>query len=89
MKKFGITYQLVSLANCGINFFFVIFHFSLVKATMKALHLCKLRKDCLAGIGHGKMALTKRLHFFIFQLPKAEHKTIALLPIAEGLSCEA
>ncbi len=47
-------------------FFIVIFHFSLVKATMNAPHLCKLRKDYFADIGHGAMVLTKRLHFFIF-----------------------
>jgi hypothetical protein len=47
-----------------------------------APHLRKLRKYCLIGIFHGAMVLTKRLHFFIFKLPK----TIAHLPIAEGLS---
>jgi len=39
---------------------------------MNAPHLCKLRKDCLTGIGQGAMVLTKRLHFLVFQLPQAE-----------------
>jgi hypothetical protein len=44
--------------------------------------LVKLCKDYLTAIGHGAVVLTKRLYFFIFQLPKIiEH-----LPIAEGLS---
>ncbi len=33
-----------SMANCGINFFIVIFHFLLVKAEVTAPHLCKLKK---------------------------------------------
>jgi hypothetical protein len=39
---------------------------------MNAPHLCKLRKECLTGICHGALVLTKRLYFVIFQLPKAE-----------------
>jgi hypothetical protein len=69
-----------------LTFLIVIFHFSLVKVAMNAPHLCKLCKDCLTGIGHGAMVLTKRLHFFIFQLLKVETKTIAHLLFVEGLS---
>jgi hypothetical protein len=53
------------------TFFIVILHSSLVKALVNAPCLRKLCKDCL--IGFGAMVLTKRLHFFIFQLPQAEH----------------
>jgi hypothetical protein len=53
----------------------IIIHcFSLVKAAMNAPHLCKLRKECLTGICHEAMVLTKHLHFLIFQLPKAEER---------------
>ncbi len=38
------------MANCGINFFFIIYYFSLVKAAMKAPCIFKLRKNCLTGI---------------------------------------
>jgi hypothetical protein len=44
--------------------------------------LVKLRKDCLAGIGHGEMVLLKRHHFFIFQLSKGGIRTTERLPIA-------
>jgi hypothetical protein len=67
MKKFGINCQLWNKL-----FLIVIFHFLLVKAAIHALRLCKLRKDCLTGIGHDAMVLTKRLHFFTFQLPKTK-----------------
>jgi hypothetical protein len=53
---------------------------------MNALHLFKLCEGYLTRIGHGAMVLTKRLHFFIFQLPKEQDRTTAHLPIAEGLS---
>jgi hypothetical protein len=56
MKKFCIS---GFSANKGVNFFIVIFNFSLVKAEMNAPHLCKLRKDCLTRIGHITMVLTK------------------------------
>jgi hypothetical protein len=75
-----------SIDNCGINFFIFIFHFLLVKAAVNALHLCKLHKDCHTGIGHSAMVFTKRLHFFIFRLPKAEQGLFAHLRIVEGLS---
>jgi hypothetical protein len=52
MKKIGINCQLGNKL-----FLIVIFHFSLVKAPMNAPHLCKLRNDCLTGIGHGEMVL--------------------------------
>jgi hypothetical protein len=51
-----------------------------------ALRLCELRKDCRTGIDHGTKVLKTHLHFFIFQLPKAGTRTIAQLPIAEGLN---
>jgi hypothetical protein len=69
MKKFGINCQLQNKLVL-----IVIFHFSLIKAAMNASHLYKLHKDCLTGVGHGAMVLTKRLHFFIFQLPTAEQR---------------
>jgi hypothetical protein len=40
MKKFSIN---LSMANFGINFFIVIHRISLLKATMNALHICKMR----------------------------------------------
>jgi hypothetical protein len=33
--------------------FFIVFHFSLVKAMVNAQRLCKLHKDALNGIGNG------------------------------------
>jgi hypothetical protein len=56
------------------TFFIVIFNFLLVKAGVNAPRLCKLRTDCLTGIGHSAMVLTKCLHFFIFQLPTAKQR---------------
>jgi hypothetical protein len=38
------------------------------------LRICKLRKECLTGICHGTLVLTKRLYFLIFQLPKRRNK---------------
>jgi hypothetical protein len=71
------------IANCGINIFFIVIHrFSLVKAAMNALHLCKLSKDCLSGNGHGVMTPK----FLNFPIDKGGTKTIAHLSIAEGLS---
>jgi hypothetical protein len=77
-EKFGISWQLRNQL--------FIFHFLLVKAAVNALHLCKLHKDCHTGIGQVAMVFTKRLHFFIFRLPKAEQGPFAHLRIAEGLS---
>jgi hypothetical protein len=48
-----------------------------------------LHKDCHTGIGQGAMVFTKRLHFFIFRLPKAEQGPFAHLRIAEGLSFQS
>jgi hypothetical protein len=48
-----------------------------------------LHKDCHTGIGQGVMVFTKRLHFFIFLLPKAEQGPFAHLRIAEGLSFQS
>jgi hypothetical protein len=53
-----IQYQL-SIAKKLI--LIAIFHFSLVKAVMNAPQLYKFRKDCLTGIGHGAIVLTKSL----------------------------
>jgi hypothetical protein len=75
IKKFGI--------NCQVrnkNFLIIIFHFSLVKATMNALHLFKLRKDCLTGIGNGARVLTKTSSissFSNFQRQKKDHYALA------------
>jgi hypothetical protein len=66
IKIFGINCQLWNK----------LFHrHSLVKAAMNDQHLCKLRKECLTGICHGAMVLTKRLYFLIFQLSKAGYCT--------------
>jgi hypothetical protein len=52
---------------------------------VNAPRLCKLRKECLIGIGHGAMVLTKcLLYFLIFQLSKAEQGP--LRTVSEGLS---
>jgi hypothetical protein len=74
-EKFGV--------NCQFRvklFLIFIFHFLLVKARINALHLCKLRKDCLTGSGHGAIVLKKCRYFFIFQLPKAEQRPFVHLP---------
>jgi hypothetical protein len=49
--------------------------FSLAKAGMNAVHLCKLRKECLACICHGAMILTKgggspegNRRYYLFQI---------------------
>jgi hypothetical protein len=65
------------ISKCLRKKIVVIFHFSLVKAAMNAPHLCKLRKHCLTGNGHGAM-----VHFFIFPIANDGTKTIAHLPIA-------
>jgi hypothetical protein len=45
-----------------------------------------LHKGCHTGIGQGAKVFTKRLHFFIFRLTKAEQGPFAHLRIAKGLS---
>jgi hypothetical protein len=51
---FGINGQLRNKL-----FLIVIHRFPLAKAGMNAVHLCKLRKECLACICHGAMVFTK------------------------------
>jgi hypothetical protein len=63
MKKFGV--------NCQLQNKLVIFHFSLVKATMNAPQFVSL-----TSIGHGAIVLLKRRHLLIFQLPKAEQRPL-------------
>jgi hypothetical protein len=70
-EKIGINCQLRNKL-----FLIVIHHFSLVKAAMNAPRLCKVCKDCLAGSCNGAMEFTKRLNFFIFQLPKVEQRQL-------------
>jgi hypothetical protein len=69
-KKLGINGQWRN-----ILFFYCLLPFLLVKAAVNAPRVCKVRKDCLTGIGFGAMVLTKRLHFFILQFPKEEQGT--------------
>jgi len=57
---------------------------STFKAQVNALRLCKLRKDFLIGNGHGAMVFTKHLHFFIFQLPKAEQGPLGTCQLRSG-----
>jgi hypothetical protein len=71
MKKISINCQLRNKL-----FLLVIFNFPILKAVMNAPHRCKFRKDYLTDINHGAMVLTKRLHFFVFQLPKAEERPL-------------
>jgi hypothetical protein len=78
MRYGKIRYQLRIL----ISVFLILI--SIVKAAMNAPHLCKLRKDYLTGIGKGAMVLTKRLHFFIFQLPKAEERPLRTCKLRKG-----
>jgi hypothetical protein len=79
-EKFGIYCQLQNKL-----YLIVIHRFSFVKAAMNALHLCKLRKDCLSDFCHDAMVLTKRL-YFLTPIAKGGTKTIAYLPFTEGLS---
>jgi hypothetical protein len=55
------------MANGGINFVIGINRFSLVKAAMNALRVCKLRKNCLTIIDQHAMVLKtpQVLHFSI------------------------
>jgi hypothetical protein len=68
------------------HFFIVIHRYSLVKAAMNALHLCKLRKDCFTGTGQWHNGVNKAPTFLNFPIAKGGKKTIAHLSIAEGLS---
>jgi hypothetical protein len=62
MKKFVVNGQWRN------KLFLIVIHcFSLVKAVMNAQRVCKLRKNCLAGIDQCTMVLSKRLNFFVFQ----------------------
>jgi hypothetical protein len=56
-------------------FFIVIYNFSLVKATMNAASVCKLRNG-----------VKKTPQFLLFSQAKGGTKTIAHLSIAEGSS---
>ncbi len=58
MKKFIINGQMRNKL-----YLIVIYRFSLVKAAMNAVGVCKLRNG-----------VKKRLSFFFFQLPKAEQR---------------
>ncbi len=61
------------MATCGINLFLiVIYHSSLVKAAMKAAHICKLRNS-----------VKKTPQFLLFSIAKGGTKTIEHLSIAE------
>ncbi len=64
------------MAKCGINIFFiVIYHSSLVKATMNAARVCKLRNG-----------VKKTPQFLLFSQAKGGTKTLAHLSIAQGSS---
>jgi hypothetical protein len=54
-------------------FLIVIYYSSLVKATMNAAHVCKLRNG-----------VNKTHQLLLFSMAKGGTKTIAHLPIAEG-----
>ncbi len=60
--------------------------FFLVKAAVNALCICKVCKDSLTGIGHGANCDNKTPPFLYFPIAKAGTRTIAHMPIAEGLS---
>jgi hypothetical protein len=79
MKEFDTNCQLWNK-----YFLVVVFHFSLVKVSMNAPHLSKLLKHNFTGIAHGAMVLTKRFHFFIFQLPKAEQRPLHTCQLRRG-----
>ncbi len=75
------------MANGGINFFIVIYRFSLVKVAMNAPRISKLRKNCVTDIDQCAIVLSKHLTFFVFQpIAKGGTKTTAHLPIADGFS---
>jgi hypothetical protein len=60
MKKFRIDGRLWNKL-----FLITIHYFSLVKAKMKALRVCKLRKKCLTSIDQCALVLSKHLNFFV------------------------
>jgi hypothetical protein len=69
------------ITNCQMrnkHFLIVIYHSSLVKATMNASRVCKLRNG-----------MKKTHQFLLISQAKDGTKTIAHLSIAEGLSFEA
>ncbi len=70
MKKFGFNGQMRNGP-----FLIVIYHSSLVKATMNAARVCKLRNGVIGNP-----------QFLLFSLVKGGTKTIAHLSIAEGSS---
>jgi hypothetical protein len=80
----------VLITNCQLQnkHFWLSFIVSLVKAAMNALHLSKLRKDCLTGTGHWSFhnGVSKTLAFLNFPFVKGGTKIIAHLSIAEGSS---
>ncbi len=67
------------MANCGINLFLiVIYHSSLVKASMDAARVCKLHNG-----------VNKTPQFLLVLLAKGGTKTIAHLSIVEAHVLEA
>jgi hypothetical protein len=56
------------MAKCGINFFIVIYLFSLVKAAMNAAHVCKLR--------NGVNKTPQFLFFFNCQRRNKDHSAL-------------
>jgi hypothetical protein len=70
MKKFGFNGQMRNEP-----FLIVIYHSSLVKGAMNAVHVCKLRNG-----------VKKTPQFLLFSQAKGRTKTIGHLSIAEGLS---
>jgi hypothetical protein len=70
MKKFGINGQMQNKL-----FLIIIYRFSLVKAAMTHVRVCKLRNG-----------VNKTPQFFLFSIAKGGTKTIAHLSIAERSS---
>ena len=66
------------MAKCRKNFFFIVICFSLVKATMNAARVCKLRNG-----------VNKTPQFLLFSIAKGGTKTIVHLSIEEGRAFEA
>jgi hypothetical protein len=70
ISKFSINDQLQNKL-----LLIVIYHFSLVKARIKAPRICKLHKNYHTGIEQCAMVLSNRLNFFCFPIAKGVTKT--------------
>jgi hypothetical protein len=84
LRKNSLSLSLsLSMANVGINFFYFIQYFSLVKAAMNAPRICKLGKNCLTDNDQCAMVL-KTSQFIRFPINIFQVRNEFSPPLKQG-----